>query len=63
MEIPELVSYQYPQVKFVTLQELLANNTRSLIRDLKKCVNTHERSKTSVKFALSCTIAIAIQGL
>ena len=42
MEIPELVSYHYSQVKFVTLQELLANNMRSLIKDSKKCVNTHE---------------------
>ena len=36
MEIREALSFYHSQVKFVTLQKLLANNTRSLIRDLKK---------------------------
>ena len=34
MEIREVVSFHHLRVKFVTLQELHANNTRSLIRDL-----------------------------
>ena len=36
MEIHEALSFYHWQVKYVTLQELLANNTRSLIRDSKK---------------------------
>ena len=36
MEIREALSFYHLRVKYVTLQELLANNTRSLIRELKK---------------------------
>ena len=36
MEIREALSFHQSQVKYVTLQELLANNTRLLIRDSKK---------------------------
>ena len=36
MEIHEVLSFYHSRVKYVTLQELLANNTRSLIRDSKK---------------------------
>ena len=36
MEIHEAVSFYHLQVKYVTLEELLANNMRSLIRDLNK---------------------------
>ena len=36
MEICEAVSFYHSQVKYVTLEELLANNTQSLIRDLNK---------------------------
>ena len=42
VEICEVVSFHYLRVRCVTLQELLANNMRSLIRDLKKSVNTRE---------------------
>ena len=41
MDIREVVSFYHLQVKFVTLQELHAINTRSLIRDLNS-VNTPE---------------------
>ena len=36
MEIHEALSFYHSRVKHVTLQELLANNTRSLIRESKK---------------------------
>ena len=36
MEIHEALSFYHSRAKYVTLQELLANNTRSLIRDSKK---------------------------
>ena len=36
MEIRKALSFYHSRVKYVTLQELLANNTRSLIRDSKK---------------------------
>ena len=36
MEIREALSFYHSQVKYMTLQELLANNTRSLNRDSKK---------------------------
>ena len=36
IKILEVVSFHHLRVKFVTLQELLANNMRSLIRDLDK---------------------------
>ena len=36
MEIHEALSFYHLRVKYVTLQELLTNNTRSLIRDSKK---------------------------
>ena len=36
MEIREALSFYHSRVKYVTLQELLANNARSLIRDSKK---------------------------
>ena len=36
MEIREALSFYHSRVKYLTLQELLANNTRSLIRDSKK---------------------------
>ena len=36
MEIHEAVSFYHSQVKYVTLQELLANSTRLLIRDSNK---------------------------
>ena len=36
MEIREAISFYYSRVKYVTLQEWLANNTWSLIRDSKK---------------------------
>ena len=36
MEIREVVSFHHSQVKFVTLQELHANNTGALIRDSNK---------------------------
>ena len=42
MEIREAVTFYHSQVKYMTLQELLANNMRSLIRDSKKSQNTHE---------------------
>ena len=35
MEIREALSFYHSRVKYVTLQELLANNMRSLIRDSK----------------------------
>ena len=36
MEIREALSFYHSRVKYVTLQELLANNPQSLIRDSKK---------------------------
>ena len=42
MEIRETVSFYHLQVKYVTLQQLLTNNMRSLIRDLTKSLNTRE---------------------
>ena len=36
MEIREAVSFYHSQVKYVTLQELLANNMQSLVRDSNK---------------------------
>ena len=36
MEICKAVSFYHSQVKYMTLQELLANNTRSVIRDSNK---------------------------
>ena len=36
MEICEALSFYHSPVKYMTLQELLANNMRSLIRDSKK---------------------------
>ena len=42
MEIHEAVSFYHSRVKYVTLQELLANNMRSLISDMNKSRNTHE---------------------
>ena len=36
MEIREAVSFYHLQVKYLTIQELLANNTQSLIRDSNK---------------------------
>ena len=36
MEIREALSFYHSRVKYVTLQELLANNMQSLIRDSKK---------------------------
>ena len=36
MKIREALSFYHSRVQYVTLQELLANNTRSLIRDSKK---------------------------
>ena len=36
MEIHEALSFYHSRVKYVTLQESLANNTRSLIRDSEK---------------------------
>ena len=40
----------------MTLQELLANNMRSLIRDSKKIAKKSRVIKMSVKFEWSCTI-------
>ena len=60
MEIREAVSFYHLRVKFVTLQELLTNNMRSLIRDSNK-ISKHSRLiKTSVKFELSCTVRMYI---
>ena len=42
MEIREAVSFYHSRVKYVTLQELLANNTRSLIKDSNK-ISKHSR--------------------
>ena len=42
MEIREAVSFYHSRVKYMTLQELLANNTRSLIRDSNK-TSKHSR--------------------
>ena len=36
MDIHKVVSFYHSRVKFVTLQELHANKTRLLIRDLNK---------------------------
>ena len=36
MEINEVVRFHHSRVKFVTIQELHANNTRALMRDLNK---------------------------
>ena len=36
MEIREALSFYHSRIKYMTLQELLANNMRSLIRDSKK---------------------------
>ena len=36
MEICEALSFYHSLVKYMTLQELLANNMRSLIKDSKK---------------------------
>ena len=47
MEIREALSFYHSRVKYVTLQELLANNTQSLIRDsnkvAKKIVSNQKR--------------------
>ena len=42
MEIREVVNFYHVRVKYVTLQEFLANNTRSLIRDINK-ISKHLR--------------------
>ena len=36
IDINEVVGFHHSRVKFMTLQELLANNMHSLIRDLNK---------------------------
>ena len=52
MEIREVLSFYHLRVKYVTLQELFANNTRSLIRDSKKIT----KKSRVIKFELSCTV-------
>ena len=42
MEIREAVSFYYSRVKYMTLEELLANNTQFLIRDSNK-ISKHSR--------------------
>ena len=42
MEIREVVSFYHLRLKYVTLQDLLINNTRSLIRDSNK-ISKHLR--------------------
>ena len=61
MEIREALSFYHSRVKYVTLQELLANNTRSLIRDSKKIAKKLRVIKTSVKFELSCTVLLGLK--
>ena len=56
MEIRKAISFYHSQVKYVTLQELLTNNTRSLIRDPNKISKHSPVIKTSINFELSCTI-------
>ena len=56
MEIREALSFYHSRVKYVTLQELLANNMRSLIRDSNKIAKKLRVIKTNVKFELSCTV-------
>ena len=62
MEIRKALSFYHSRVKYLTLQELLANNTRSLIRDLEKIAKKSRVIKTSVKFELSCTVALVELG-
>ena len=50
------VSSYHSQVKYMTLQELLANNMRSLIRDSNKISKHSLVIKSSVKFELSYTV-------
>ena len=63
MEIHEVVRFHHSQVKFVTLQELHAYNTRKLMRNSNKICEQLQRIKTSVKFELSCTVATIIAML
>ena len=42
MEIREAVSFYYSRVTYMTLEELLTNNTQSLIRDSNK-ISKHSR--------------------
>ena len=42
MEIREAVGFYYSRVKYVTLEELLADNTQSLIRDSNN-ISKHSR--------------------
>ena len=56
MEIHEVVRFHHLRLKFITLQELDANNTRALMRDLNKVCEQPHVIKMSVKFELSCTI-------
>ena len=60
MEIREALSFYHSRVKYVTLQELLANNTQSLIKDSKKIAKKSRVIKTIVKFELSCTVQMAM---
>ena len=60
MEIHEAVSFYHSRAKYVTLQELLANNMQSLIRDLTKIFKQPCAIKKIIKFELSCTINIAL---
>ena len=44
MEIREVLSFYHSRVKlYVTLQELLAKNRRSLIRDMQKITSNQKR--------------------
>ena len=46
MEIREAVSFYHLRVKYVTLQDVLANKTRSLIRDSNK-ISKHSQVITN----------------
>ena len=49
MEIHEALSFYHSRVKYMTLQELLANNTQSLIRDSKKIAKKSRVIKNECK--------------
>ena len=56
MEICEALSFYHSRVKYVTLQELLANSTQSLIRDSKKIAKKSRVIKNECQFELNCTV-------
>ena len=55
--IKQSVSTTHESNTCMTLQELLTNNTKSLIRDSNKIAKHSQVIKMSVKFELSCTVS------